>query len=652
MKNIQIYIWYYAILLLFSACIKKDNHLAQALEVAGKNRNELLKVLNYYKNNDSLKYEAARFLIENMPFYGFSEGEELYKYLRYFEAYSKTKKTAQEVIDSIQEVDGIFNKDKLTYKYDIETVDSFFLVNHIEWAFKVWREQPWGKNIAFNDFCEYILPYRIGDEPLSLWREELYQKYNPMLEKFRSSIKSDNPMHAAQILLDTLKANDYHYTGLFPQGPSIGPITLQWNSGSCREFADGIVYILRSVGIPCGIDKALQRGDANAPHFWNFTLDHNHQTYMIELPEQMEWKLASEYISPKGKTYRETYSINRNIIQKLANKSHIWPTFKSPFFKDVTDEYAGNRKRVISITTKDLNISFDKNELIYLCLANKQDWHPIDFTFLKKDTIRFDNVEGGVVGMLTTWDGNELVPLSDPFLVDKTTDKLHFFTVRENTHTVILYEKYHLAPNPFFKLMLNGVIEGSNNKKFRDADTLHLIKSIPYRLYTVVNLKSDKSYQYVRYRGENWSRCNIAELAFYEDIPDSLHLEGNIIGTPGAHKDDPRYEYTNVFDGDPNTSFNYKEYNGGWVGLDLGEQHKIKKIIYTPRNNINFIYKGDRYELFYWDKKHWNSLGQQVAMADSLVYIVPRNALLYLKNHSHGKDERIFEYKDGKQRFW
>lgn len=53
------------------------------------------------------------------------------------------------------------------------TVDSAFLVNHIEWAFKVWREQPWGKHVDFDTFYEYILPYRIGDEPLSLAQRNL-----------------------------------------------------------------------------------------------------------------------------------------------------------------------------------------------------------------------------------------------------------------------------------------------------------------------------------------------------------------------------------------------------------------------------------------------------------------------------------------------
>ena len=41
-----------------------------------------------------------------------------------------------------------------------------------------------------------------------------------------------------------------------------------------------------------------------------------------------------------------------------------------------------------------------------------------------------------------------------------------------------------------------------------------------------------------------------------------------------------------------------------------------------------------------------------MANSDPLVYNVPKGALLYLKNHSGGVDERIFEYVDGEQVFW
>lgn len=53
-------------LLLFSGCATKVDRLEYALEFAGENRRELEKVLEYY-SDDSLKFRAACFLIENMP---------------------------------------------------------------------------------------------------------------------------------------------------------------------------------------------------------------------------------------------------------------------------------------------------------------------------------------------------------------------------------------------------------------------------------------------------------------------------------------------------------------------------------------------------------------------------------------------------------
>ena len=50
-----------------SAC--RASVLESALERAGENRKELERVLRHYseEDKDSLKWEAARFLIENMP---------------------------------------------------------------------------------------------------------------------------------------------------------------------------------------------------------------------------------------------------------------------------------------------------------------------------------------------------------------------------------------------------------------------------------------------------------------------------------------------------------------------------------------------------------------------------------------------------------
>lgn len=58
---------------ILNGCSNQKTVLEIVLEEAGQNRLELLKVINHYRNvdnKDSLKLQAALFLIENMPGHG------------------------------------------------------------------------------------------------------------------------------------------------------------------------------------------------------------------------------------------------------------------------------------------------------------------------------------------------------------------------------------------------------------------------------------------------------------------------------------------------------------------------------------------------------------------------------------------------------
>lgn len=646
------FIWLMVIIELCSACNCLDTRLNNALEVAGNNRVELEKVLERYKNCDKQKYRAACFLIRNMPFYNSYEGEALQKYLHYFETHSINNRGAQIIVDSLLKVEGPFYMSMLAKKRDIETVDSAFLVEHIDWAFKVWREQPWGKNVSFDDFCEYILPYRIGNEPLSFWRKDIYERYNPLLDSIRKTELADDPLQAAQVLLTHLRKWKYRYTGLFPKGPHVGPKILDWKAGSCREFADCLIYVLRAVGIPCGVDKVMVRGDLNMAHFWNFVLDKNGDTYVTDLSNQNRWMKAPDFDLAKGKVYRTTYSLNEEMVKRANKISKIDSKFKYPFFHDVTSIYADSLALDISIPESLLYYLPEREELIYLCMASKQNWIPVDYTSYLGNGVVFRGVAGGVTCMLVSDRDNALTPLCTPFHIDCRNGILHFFTPQKELCDINLYTKYPIGAYAYcYNRMRKGIIEGSNCADFKGADTLFMIQDAPFRRYSTALLKSEKKYRYVRYRGRDGSHSIIAELAFYEHPSDTFPLKGKILGTPGCRDDDGLHEYTNVFDGNTDTSFDYKYPNGGWAGLDFGKPCRVKKAVYTPANRIDFIYRGDLYELFYWDKGQWLSAGQQTALSDSLVYSVPKNALLYLKNHSNGEHERIFEYKDGKQVF-
>ena len=222
-------------------------------------------VLDKYKD-DSLKYKAAVFLIENLPFHYSYEGEPLNDYLKLFELHGKGTMYPDKVLDSIKRACGPFHMDKLEAKSDIY-IDPVYLIENIEWAFKVWREQPWGKNVSFEDFCEFVLPYRVGDERLESWRERIYNKYNTLLDSIRGLPEAEDPKYISQILMDTLHKAPVYFTELFSFGPHYGPKVVDWRSGSCVNFTDLQLYVFRALGLPCSEEIMLMRGNKNVPHY-------------------------------------------------------------------------------------------------------------------------------------------------------------------------------------------------------------------------------------------------------------------------------------------------------------------------------------------------------------------------------------------------
>ena len=90
----------------------------------------------------------------------------------------------------------------------------------------------------------------------------------------------------------------------------------------------------------------------------------------------------------------------------------------------------------------------------------------------------------------------------------------------------------------------------------------------------------------------------------------------------------------------------------GWVGMDFGRPVHTASWSICRATGTTSSALGDRYELFYATATGWESLGEQTAESDSLVYKVPRGALLYLRDHTRGSDDRIFEMVDGRQKLW
>ncbi len=131
--------------------------------------------------------QAAYFLIRNMD-------------IHYTETYYLTDSTGRKVefcefdYPDISSVVIAIDSMRLHYGHlifrdtvipDIESVSGQFLIDNINQVFGTWRSSRF-KNIPFNDFCEYILPYRVTVEPLERWREVYRKKYQWMTDSLHN----------------------------------------------------------------------------------------------------------------------------------------------------------------------------------------------------------------------------------------------------------------------------------------------------------------------------------------------------------------------------------------------------------------------------------------------------------------------------------
>lgn len=640
---------------------ERESHLEVALRVSKSNRKELEKVLRRYQFNaaDSLKYKAACFLIENMPYYYYRTGEQYQNYLTYYSWLKDDKNKGihpSSISDSVIKAFGPIGQPAI--KYDIQEIDSAYLCHNIDWAFKVWQEQPWGKNVSFETFCEYLLPYRIEDETLAYWREEYYEKYNPLLDSLRLSdtLDKEDPIVAVRYLMNQLKDSTIHFTSVTPiKFPHIGPQYAQLLTGTCRELTDFSIYVCRALGIPCAVDYVSVHWKLNAGHFWAAYWDKNGELYLGNYPSNpvlVRKDGFSTYVE-KPKAYRHTFSLNREVQEQMAESGEeIHPTWKNPRFIDVTYSYTHSYIKNLEIPQSKIYPTKKKASIAYLCCSLRKDWIPVDWAKYKEGNLVFHQVQKGAIMRVATYEEGKLCFLTDPFYMDRLTNELHFYSSEGKKRDVTLFAKYNLDSEEGFlrDRMIGGVFEGSNDPDFSEKDTLYIIQEKPFRLNTNVQVQSDKKYRYVRYFGAEHTCCNIAEVAF-RAWNDTVTLKGKVIGTPGCFQGDGSHEYTNVFDGKSWTSFDYLSGYGGWAGLDLGTPVRIGNIIYTPRNRDNYIRPGDEFELFYCQDE-WVSAGRVRAESDSLYYKdIPENSILLVVNHSNGVQERIFTYEN-KSQIW
>ena len=168
--------------LLWTGCLLSCDRIPeQALQQAGENRVEMEKVLAHFKDDpDPLKYRAGKFLIENMPYHYTYEGDAVEAYDSAYlqmadEPLPDRNQFFKERTDSIRFTDKRF-------AIDIQSVKADYLIRAIDDACDTWRSSSWQDDYDEDLFFNYVLPYRILNEPLSDWRAAIAKEHPYLTE--------------------------------------------------------------------------------------------------------------------------------------------------------------------------------------------------------------------------------------------------------------------------------------------------------------------------------------------------------------------------------------------------------------------------------------------------------------------------------------
>lgn len=589
--------------------------------------------------------KIADFLLDNMSSHNGMPESSLEFNLKFYKAWIVTSKSISELTDSIE------NKDRQTFINiaDTDAIDKELLWRYVLDMYKFRNSSKICNKFNSDVFLEFIVPYRVGNEPLNLkWRSEADSTLKAIMDSIANRDKM-NILETANLAMKVWNTQPFKWTDGLPKECTLGVKSLTVKAGNCRDFGVGAIFMMRYLGIPSGMDFIFAREGENSSHFWPFILDDHNNTFYAnqDIPY---WTPSRQLDIPATKIYRMSFSVNTLLNDNDASDLHnIHPRFINRNIIDVTNEY----REVFHLEIPVSESSLHNNSVVYICNAMRNHWAPVGIGNYKNGKACFKNIASSTNAcIIAKWDSNGMKPITQPFVLD-SVGNIRYFSIAEYEEEAHIFCKYPLSSKngDVVDRMIGGRIEGSNTIDFTNSELIYKISSSPVRKINRVSLSSIKPYRYVRYIGADSSYCNIAELEIYEIGNDkNIAIGCRVFGTAGDRTGKGTHEYYNVFDGDLYTSFDYKEPSGGWSAVDLKKTRYISEISYSPRNRDNYIRKGDTYELFFWNNSNcqWNSLGKKIANSDELVYNVPKGALLYLKNHSRGVNERVFEYDSQK----
>jgi len=664
------------------ACSRYPSEVEKALRFAGDNRIELETVLEQYRKwpEDALKYRAACFLIENMRFTYSFQSSEIERFYQDADSIFSEPRIHDQYENRLDTVLLKIRMGNVKQIPDLQVITAQELIAHIDCAFEV-MTFTWYQNLSFDEFCEYILPYHIGEARLESWMPLYREHFSPIVNKLKDSNMPDSVFLQQMESFIKLKSTDANYIAYidslikarsldllicavlskefwtvihYPKRFKPNPLPTSFlkakvKVATCPEWTQLGLYAMRSFGIPTVCDFSPNWANRSGGHEWS--------SLLLPGGREMPFLMGDGYLGYHedwfgvlAKVYRRTAKIQTGCLAFQGFKEAIPPLFKNPYYIDVSSLYF----KPIDVQVE-LSLAPPQNkQLAYIMVFNNRDWSPVHWGKIKNNKVVFNAMNQGCVYLAMYFHEGSYYPASLPFYI-KDDGTAHYLKADiQKKEPVCLIRKYtDKKVMHWCARMVGGSFQLANRADFADAVTIHEIDSIPEAMFLTVSVETEGSYQYFRYVASPTSPGDMAELEIYNN--EGIRLEGEIIGNNSSLYVLGLSDKYKAFDGDVLTFFEAEKREDVWIGMKFSQKEKIGKFVYLPRNDDNFIREGELYELFFWGNEgKWISLGQQHGekAKQALYYDAPRNALLRLRNLSKGVEERIFTYESGKQVWW
>lgn len=407
-----------------------------ALDSAKENSVELQKVLdNYQTPADSLKLKAAYFLIANMYEHSYAKAklvDSLDNYVDFNVLDYPDYTTMVAAWDSIEDIIGELHHTRDTIITDLNSITATYLIRNIDLAFKSYDNQ-WNNNLSFDDFCEYILPYRGSSEPLENWREKFYNKYSWVVDSLKDKF---DPVEAAIFINNDIKSW-FSFDSRFYRHPTdLGfAEMLDFKKGRCEDMTNIAIYALRSQGVPVMSDYTPYWPNTGNNHAWNATIDKEGKVIIFMGGESnpYDYKLNNK----KSKVYRKTFAEQKNSLFYTKPKWERVPPYLSfSNYKDVTKDYIEVADIKIDLTVEQP----DSVNYAYICVFNTGEWKAIHWSKILEDNkTNFTDMGKDIAYLPAYYKNKKIIPAGNQFIFTDDNKIIEFVPDTVNTQPIWLF---------------------------------------------------------------------------------------------------------------------------------------------------------------------------------------------------------------------